>query len=449
MTELRSKSSLPTLKVLAAFVVILGNSLLSGQSPGSSTNTADTVPSDPALEERGLRQEQLHTALELYRAFPRSDAVFVLATVYNEQGDVDSAFRYWQESTRLDPTLVRLHDRAGAYASLGDILQNKGDQEGAEKMLREALRLKPRQPETWLRLGRILYAQGKNEECIQVLNEGKTISPQAHGLRGQAYQRLGKFDEAKLSYEEAIRLKPDFAEGFYGLGMTSLRLGDAGKAAEYQAKFSELKSHQQVAGRQMRMTLNPLENTKQSLAETHTQAGWVYESLGKPDMAEKLWKRVRDIVPSNTAARFHLVMLYQKSGRNQEALPIAKEMASAEPGVFTHWITLANLHNRLGQYPAAEESYRRALALAPERSEPPFALAQFLLQRNTQLAEALSLAQTAVKCAPTAPHFFVLARSHAKLNQMPEAQTAADKACALDPANRQFEAFRSSLKPRP
>jgi tetratricopeptide (TPR) repeat protein len=411
--------------------------------------SGDLKSSDRATEDRELRKEQLQAARELYEAFPRGDAMFVLATVYNEQGDGDSALRHWEETTRLDDSEIRLYDRAAAYAGMGKVLHAKGDKEQAEVMLREALRAKPRLTETWLELGRLLYSQGKLEECLHSLDEGKAASPEALLLRGQALQRLGRFEEAKRFYEKAVQIKPDLAEGFYGLATICARLGDEAKASEHRAAFLKLKSEQQSAGRELRMGLNPLQTTKESLAQTHTQVGWVYELRGKPELAERIWTRAREIDPKNTAVRFHLVMLYQKSGRKQEALPIAKEMVSSEPGVFTHWITLANLYNRVGQIPEAEECYRKALSLAPDRPEPPFALAQFLLQRNTRLPEALSLAHAAVKCAPTAPHFFVLARSHAKLSQSAEALAAADKACALDPGNRQFEAFRSSLKPRP
>jgi Flp pilus assembly protein TadD len=46
----------------------------------------------------------------------------------------------------------------------------------------------------------------------------------------------GKYQEAAVSYREAVRLNPTFAHAHYNLGMTLLRLNDA-KAAE--AEFAE------------------------------------------------------------------------------------------------------------------------------------------------------------------------------------------------------------------
>jgi tetratricopeptide (TPR) repeat protein len=46
------------------------------------------------------------------------------------------------------------------------------------------------------------------------------------------YSKLRRYREAIEAYKEAIRIKPDFAEAHYNLGLTYLILGDKGSALD-------------------------------------------------------------------------------------------------------------------------------------------------------------------------------------------------------------------------
>ncbi len=420
--------------------------------PAQRDRTPDSEPAPPAPlsathadQDRQLREEQLEAARQLYREFPRSDAVAVLGAVYYEQGDLELAIRCWDEALRLDAAATQLHNRAQTLSNLGEALRARGDFERAESVLRESLSLNPRSQENRHRLAHLLYEQNRTEACLEVLEAGKADSSEAHRLRGQAYQRLGQLERARPSFAEAVRKDPKSTEAHYGLAMVCARLGDQAQAAEHRQKFAELKSEQQSVGREIRRVYDPLHSTRQSFAQTHTQIAWVYQSQGKPDVAESMWKRAADIDPANTASRFHLLMAYQRSGRNREGLALCQEMILAEPTNAMHHLSLGNLHARLGQRSETEAAYRNAVKLSPDRPEPCFALAQFFLQQDSHITEAVQLAQRAVDLAPLAPHYYVLGRALAKANDRAAALAASQKACELDPGNPQYERLRNSL----
>jgi tetratricopeptide (TPR) repeat protein len=381
----------------------------------------------------------------LHQEYPRSDAVAILGAVYYEQGDLETAIRYWEESLNLDPANTQLHGRAQTLSNLGEALRARGDFERAERMLREALELNPRIQENRHRLAHLLYEQNRTEACLEVLEAGEAEASEAHRLRGQVYQRLGQLDKARSSFEEAIRKDPKSTEAYYGLATVCARLGEQAEASKHRARFAELKSEEQATGREIRRVYDPLHNTRQSFAQTHTQVAWVYQAKGRPERAETLWKRAAEVDPGNTAARFHLLMAYQRSGRNREAIAICEEMIRAEPTQAMHYLSLGNLKARLLQQTEAESAYRTALELAPDRPEPCFALAQFLLQNDTNTAEAVRLAQRAVDLSPAAPHYHVLARAFAQVNNRTAALAASQKACELDPGNPQYERLRKTL----
>jgi tetratricopeptide (TPR) repeat protein len=284
---------------------------------------------------------------------------------------------------------------------------------------------------------------------VKILDEAPLPMAQAYGLRGQALQRLGRPAEARRAFEEAVRLNPEFAEGFYGLAMVCTRLGEPTQAEEYRRRFAALKAGQQESARVIRRLYAPLHTTRQSVAQTHTKVAWVYQTQGRVETAEKLWKRAAALDPNDTACRFHLLMIYQRGGRNQEGLEICREMVRADPTNALHQISLGNFHVRLQQPREAEVAFRTATALAPDRPEPCFALAQFYLQGTTNLAEAMRLAQRAVDLAPVAPHYYVLGRVLARIGDQPAALAAIQKACELDPGNSQYEKSRMSLQRAP
>ena len=63
--------------------------------------------------------------------------VFTLGTILIENGDLQSAFAFFNEAVRLDPTLVQAH------YSMGTIQYTRGNIQSAIKAYQEALRLKP------------------------------------------------------------------------------------------------------------------------------------------------------------------------------------------------------------------------------------------------------------------------------------------------------------------
>ena len=419
---------------------------LSRGVPSAPGGQAGAQSSDAALEDRALRLEQLEVARKLYQEYPHSDAAFLMGLVSNVQGDTDAAIRYWEEDTRLESEAVPLHDRAEAYSNLGELFKGTGDFAKAEAMLAESLRLKPRL-ETQVALATVYYTQGRMEECLQTLGTGNLGSYQGCLLRGQAYQRLGRLENARRDYEASLQLNSKAAEAYYGLAMTCARLGEEAKADEYRRAFEGLKSDRQAMGRQMRAEYDPLLTTRQSLAMTHTEAGKVYLAHARPDMAEKVWLRAAEAEPANPECRFQLVMLYQKARRNQDALRFSLEMIQAEPTNAFHYLGLGNLRVRLRQPAEAEAAFKKATELAPRRAEGYFALAQFYVRTGTNLTEAVRLSQQAVELAPIAPHYGILAEAQAKNGNKPAARRAIEKACELAPENLMYRKFRAALPP--
>ena len=76
--------------------------------------------------------------------------------------------------------------------------------------------------------GIALAQAGRVEEAIDHYEQALRIKPdyaEAHDNLGIALAQTGKIEEAIAHYEQALRIKPDFAEAHYNLGLALAQTG--------------------------------------------------------------------------------------------------------------------------------------------------------------------------------------------------------------------------------
>ena len=125
---------------------------------------------------------------------------------------------------------------------------------------------------------------------MQTLREDQRPHAKASLLLGQAYQQLNEHQQAKDMFLLAVKLAPDSAEACYGLAQTCARLKERDLSAEYIGKFQQLKAREETPDRDAPPVPDALQATRRQVAQTHTDAGSVYRSLGDLRQAERLWR---------------------------------------------------------------------------------------------------------------------------------------------------------------
>ena len=83
----------------------------------------------------------------------------------------------------------------------------------------------------------------------------------------------------------------------------------------------------------------------------------------------------------------------------------------------------------------AEAALVKACDRDPTDAATRASLAELYLTTNRRLAEAAALAKKAAELQPTAPHFWLLARTCRQAGDVPAALAALDRAIELDPGN--------------
>ncbi len=142
-----------------------------------------------------------------------------LAEAYWKTGAVDKAIANYEKALLLRPTLLP------SVRNLGDALMAKGEHARAVEVLSRA----PNDAASLANLGEAHRRQGNHAEAITALRKAADLDPvlpEARFWLGRALEDSAGA-QARGAYEEAIRIKPNYAEAHYYLGTLLGRSGDS------------------------------------------------------------------------------------------------------------------------------------------------------------------------------------------------------------------------------
>src|SRR5205809_1055011 len=165
-------------------------------------------------------QRQYDKAVDSYKLAIQQNpnlaaAYFGLGTTYAVMGRIPDALAPMRTAVRLAP------DNASAHDGLGRILADlRRFDEGLAELM-EAKRLNPNNASTLNDIGNLLdQVFGKPEEALAAYTEARRLDPAQpfiHHNIGLLLFRQGRFSEAIVSYEEALRLNPKYRNARYYL----------------------------------------------------------------------------------------------------------------------------------------------------------------------------------------------------------------------------------------
>ena len=174
--------------------------------------------------------------------------------------------RYYSDSllTKLDPPIVDasfashvrrgihnlgLPTRAELAAHAGDLLFQRGDPTGAQRLYQRATALDPHELASWRGRLRLYDSQHREAELGRMLQMMARLLPNsadAEEALGQWLERSARLAEAAAAYERALELHPDHLRLLAEIERNAAKLGDDARVAACRARRLELESPPQA-----------------------------------------------------------------------------------------------------------------------------------------------------------------------------------------------------------
>jgi tetratricopeptide (TPR) repeat protein len=327
----------------------------------------DTVPTEnmAALEayfhgKQGMEKRTSTTLAEAVDDFNRAielDPSFALAYV----GLADSYVLQVEYSGQsLEETLAKaqaaadralaLDDRlAEAHTSLGRIADVRTDYEAAEAAYKRSLELNPNYVTTYPWYSALLSGSSRRLEALEMVKKAAELDPRSPVILtyvGARYEDVGRFDESLAWFQKAIEVAPDYATGYYLVGIHYWN--------------SEGRLDEAVRWFQKCVLIDPGDPW------ISAYLGWLFLDLGDLDSAEYWSERSIEQAPESFFSNLAMELLHLYRGDLSAALEYGRRAFETEYFYADGYSTFepVRVHEmRAGNYVEARAAFEK---IAPE-----------------------------------------------------------------------------------
>jgi Tfp pilus assembly protein PilF len=170
-----------------------------------------------------------------------------LNSVLNEVNAAVNANDFALAITKLTDVIAKQPTCAVCYLQLGDVYARQKDYPKSEEAFKKALELDATSADAYDRLGVIYNAQGRMDQAAESAAKAAELHKAAGGgsatsafNAGAILVNAGKFAEAQVQFQRAIRLDPSLAEAHFQLGVTLISTGNAAEAIKSLEQYLAL-----------------------------------------------------------------------------------------------------------------------------------------------------------------------------------------------------------------
>lgn len=160
------------------------------------------------------------------------------ANELKEKKQFREALEFYKVALELDKDNVKIIQQiARLYENLQQI-------DEAINFYQKIVKLRPQNPKFLVKLAKIFKHQNRLDDIINLYQKAIEINPQqsfnVYYELAQALSQKKRFDAASSAYREAIRLKPDFHQAYYHLGLICLKQTNYDEAVDCFLKRNQI-----------------------------------------------------------------------------------------------------------------------------------------------------------------------------------------------------------------
>ncbi|UCD94145.1 MAG: tetratricopeptide repeat protein [Candidatus Zixiibacteriota bacterium] len=275
--------------------------------------------------------------IELYQ-----DTFLRLAHIYLERKDPEKAITFIEEELASNPNSDLANLYKARYFSL------KMDDVESEKYLNKAVEFTKGRPAVYEAAATYWIEKGLPQNALPLLRKLTQLKPEYHSglkLLARAYFETSEFSDARESYEEYLRVRPDDAETLNDLANCHFKLGDYETADRVYTEALEINNQ---------------------LGASYRNLGLTKLRLGKLDEALILLESYAELAPEDLEINLAIGNIYRQSGRHAEAIPHYEKFLRDDPDNAEGLFNISECYYQLGYIESAAIGYRQILKLNPD-----------------------------------------------------------------------------------
>jgi len=233
----------------------------------------------------------------------------------------------------------------------------------------------------------------------------------------QEYQKAENIDGAIKEFEQALKISPNYAPAYAGLGEAHWR--------GYEANRGKSWLDLAAANCQKALSFGP------HLAEAHTCMGDVYTDTGHYGDAVDEYTRALATDKSIAQTYNGLGKAYTKLGKTSEAEATYKQAIASWPQYWAVYNWLGQFYFGQARYADAAQMFRKVTELRPDNQRGYYNLGAVLTLEG-KYGEAIEALNRSVAIRPTMPAYSNLGAAYFWQHKYTEAIQAFERARALD-----------------
>lgn len=345
------------------------------------------------------------------------------------------ANEYWAEAIKAYNHCFELGETSSLWQYHQTLcLRSKGENDVAEKRLRNICAENPDFGAAQFRLGQWLLESGSPREALSCFEKAASMHPEAVEPQvgwGASLVALEEFDQAMTILEPAVRRDPQYKPGLYALGLAYRGVGRRDEARQLM---------QRGLDGEPRFLADP--KTQSLLSQTVSLSGTLDRAMrltasGQAQLAvETLQARMKK-VPDEEQVLASLANAYRELKELDKAIQWLEKAIDLNPDYFAAHLNMSICKMDVGDLETAEKHARKAVSINPNVGDTHFALARVLARRNDMDGSWESL-QAASKLDVENPElYFALGETAGAMKKYDEARGYYTKASQLQPQNPQ------------
>ena len=315
----------------------------------------------------------------------RASGLLNLGILHWRKGDYEGADRLLHEALKCTSKMQDNRFEAGCFNAIALVKTSLANIDEAIEAYKQAIYLAPEQFLAWNNLGNLCLKKSHNDEAMIAFQKAIKHSPHDpigwNGL-GKVYFTLGYIEDAIAAYRKAISFMPTFAQPWNGLGDIYSATGRVEDAIRAYRKAIQLNRQYVMPWLRLGALFTKQERYRDSIKAYQSalsldfknsaiwnELGCIYLRGESYEDAAQIFLNAIQMNGQDGWAYHNLALTHVHQGNYSEAVPLflkSIDLFLEEKDKAVSWNQLANVYRLLNDYDNAIAAYQIADTLDPK-----------------------------------------------------------------------------------